>query len=163
MGHLLKTVNPEAAAALEATETPLPQQGQWVRYHCRPGEARSGRPTAPALVMHVDAMDRVCDLLVKHGPDDEVMQFRIRAWSPINDYHCFSILDEPSRESIAPPDGTRLDVLDTKLAVLENELRKSLREANEAAEHLNRQVAQLTQELASLRAASGPPRPPNKR
>lgn len=52
MGHLLSSVNPEAADRIQP-EPPVarpPQVGELVIYHMRPGERRQGRTTFPALV-----------------------------------------------------------------------------------------------------------------
>lgn len=52
MGHLLKSINPMAAEAIQpAPAAPrLPSVGDVVIYHMRPGERRQGRTTFPALV-----------------------------------------------------------------------------------------------------------------
>ena len=52
MSHLLSSVNPEAAAAIQppAAKLPLPDVGVLVIYHMRRGHARQGRTRFPALV-----------------------------------------------------------------------------------------------------------------
>lgn len=52
MGHLLSTVNPEAAAAIqpEPTAPRLPGVGELVIYHMRHGHGRQGRTRFPAVV-----------------------------------------------------------------------------------------------------------------
>lgn len=52
MSHLLQSVNPQAAAAIQpAPARPkLPGVGELVVYHMRAGYARSGRTTFPAIV-----------------------------------------------------------------------------------------------------------------
>ena len=62
MGHLMKTVNPEAAERME--ERPLPIIGEMVHYYCRPGERRRGRTHMPAIVVAIDADNRMLTLVV---------------------------------------------------------------------------------------------------
>lgn len=52
MGHLLSSVNPEAAAAIQPPvgKPRLPQVGEIVIYHMRLGHTRQGRTRFPALV-----------------------------------------------------------------------------------------------------------------
>lgn len=52
MGHLLSSVNKQASDAIQpAPAVPrLPEVGELVVYHMRPGERRQGRTTFPALV-----------------------------------------------------------------------------------------------------------------
>ena len=85
MNHLLSTVNPEAAAAIQPVPArqPLPGVGETVVYTMRQGFARNGRTRFPALVMGeqggrllltvvVDAGDMVDESLVDEaGPGCE--------------------------------------------------------------------------------------------
>lgn len=52
MGHLLKSINEAAAAAIqpEPAKAKMPSVGEMVVYHMRAGYARSGRTTFPAIV-----------------------------------------------------------------------------------------------------------------
>lgn len=52
MGHLLKSINPEASDAIqsEPQAVPRPDVGELVIYHMRVGHARQGRTRFPALV-----------------------------------------------------------------------------------------------------------------
>lgn len=62
MSHLLRSVNPEAADAIQPDpeRQALPDVGDVVRYHMRQGWARDGRTIFPALVQG-------------HGPGDTLM------------------------------------------------------------------------------------------
>jgi hypothetical protein len=52
LGHLLQSINPEAAEAIRETPAAprVPDVGEIVIYHMRPGERRQGRTRFPALV-----------------------------------------------------------------------------------------------------------------
>ena len=52
MGHLLKSINPEAAELIQepTTRVRLPDVGDIVIYHMRTGHGRAGRTRFPALV-----------------------------------------------------------------------------------------------------------------
>lgn len=62
MSHLLRSVNPEAADAIQPgpERQPLPDVGDVVKYHMRQGHGRNGRTIFPALVQG-------------HGPNDTLM------------------------------------------------------------------------------------------
>lgn len=94
MGHLLKTVNPAAAARIEqdaaAVDVRLPGTGMPVLYHLRPGEMRMGRTAFPALVLGRSAAGGL-DLIVFMGANEIIQQERVsayngdgRGWSPID-------------------------------------------------------------------------------
>ena len=85
MGHLLSTVNPEAAGAIQPAEDPFAiraaEIGEVVHYFARPGEGRSGKTKFPAVVMHVgmDGPQRGwLELLVIYGVDDQRGYINIR-------------------------------------------------------------------------------------
>lgn len=65
-GHLLQTVNPEAAAE----DQEVPPVGTRVLYHARPGFGRGGRTAFPADVMHNDPKKGTCVLWVLFGRED---------------------------------------------------------------------------------------------
>lgn len=52
MAHYLKTVNPDAAAAIGKVEHEQPPIGTTLQYYARPGEGRGGKPIAPMVVTH---------------------------------------------------------------------------------------------------------------
>lgn len=90
MGHLLSTVNPEAAERL-AHPIPLPCLGQWVLYCPRPSEMRAKRPRVPALVTGVDERNELLDLLVFNDKDDLLDASNIprrmgedKGWEPLD-------------------------------------------------------------------------------
>lgn len=77
MGHLLSTVNPEAAAAIQPDVDPFavraPEVGEIVHYFARLGEGRSGRMIFPAFVMRVEhegPRRGLLELIVIYGVDD---------------------------------------------------------------------------------------------
>jgi hypothetical protein len=73
MGHLLATVNPEAAAAIKPEESPFlvrePFTGETVQYFARPGEGRAGRQIFGAQILKWDEHG-MAQLLVFYGADD---------------------------------------------------------------------------------------------
>ena len=74
MGHLLSTVNPEAAEAIKPEGQVFPVRppyiGEPVQYFARPGEGRGGgREIFPAMIMKF-AEDGVAELCVIYGADD---------------------------------------------------------------------------------------------
>lgn len=79
MGHLLETVNPEAAKALQHPATPIDlkaQVGWTVLYRGRRGEMRLGRVTFPAIVTHVHD-DGTVNLAVIYDGSDFQTQDRV--------------------------------------------------------------------------------------
>lgn len=88
MGHLLETLNPDAAARMNGEGLSLPGVSDVVLYHPRPGEVRQGRVTVPAIVLKRDVENRHLELLVIHHSDDLITQERVaeyiegdRGWS----------------------------------------------------------------------------------
>ena len=88
MGHLLATVNPEAADRSNGGGRPMPGVGEPVLYHPRAGEVRQGRKVVPAIVLAVDTDNRLLELLIIHAADDMITQNRVaehvegdRGWS----------------------------------------------------------------------------------
>lgn len=73
-GHMLKTVNPEAAALAEQEGLPLPGIGDTVIYCPRPGEVRRGRTQVPAIVVWRDEANRRLDLAIIHEAADMLDQ-----------------------------------------------------------------------------------------
>jgi hypothetical protein len=91
MGHLLATVNPEAARQID-DRRPLPRIGQPVVYHPRPSEIRRGRTEIPAIVLAVDEHNRRLELMVMFEAADMITQPSVpehvagdRGWSYLPD------------------------------------------------------------------------------
>lgn len=76
MGHLLKTVNPEAAADIANETKPIPCIGETVIFFPRPGELRAGRGKHAAIVTAVNDDDTL-DLVVVYDADDFIGQRRV--------------------------------------------------------------------------------------
>lgn len=75
VGHMLATVNPEAAAAIDNPPTP-PDVGTWVVFVPRPGVSRMHRTEFGAMVMgHHD--DGTLQLWVVLEPEDHMMETRV--------------------------------------------------------------------------------------
>jgi hypothetical protein len=75
-GHLMQTVNPEAAAA----EHEVPHPGTRVLYFARPGQTRQGRNICAADVLSSDARKGTATLYVLFGSEDyrEIEHVRMR-------------------------------------------------------------------------------------
>jgi hypothetical protein len=89
MSHLLSTVNPEAADAIQPAPArqPLPGVGETVVYTMRPGYARSGRTRFPAVVMGGDR--GVLDLLVMIDAGDMNDEQMVPEAGPGQEFHCW--------------------------------------------------------------------------
>lgn len=75
VGHMLATVNPEAAAAIDSPPAP-PDVGTMVVFIPRPGFSRMGRTEFGAMVMGAHE-DRSLMLLVWMEAEDVIMETRI--------------------------------------------------------------------------------------
>lgn len=76
MGHLLRTMNPQAADYANELR-PMPIVGMFVHYYPRAGEVRRGRKRVAALVVHTDEDNRLLDLVIVHDANDFVDQQRV--------------------------------------------------------------------------------------
>jgi hypothetical protein len=75
MSVMMRTVNPEATAELEAgRDRRLPHVAQMLLYHARPGEGRRGRLEAPAVCNAVLDEDHVDLTVIWEG--DELVTWR---------------------------------------------------------------------------------------
>jgi hypothetical protein len=80
MGHLLKTVNPDAVAEIELQkriDVPLPKVSDTVIFFPRPGELRAGHGKHAAIVTAVHEEDKTLDLVVVYDADDLIGQRRV--------------------------------------------------------------------------------------
>lgn len=84
MGHLLSSVNKDAAEAIgrEEQKQPLPGIGETVRFFPRPGELRSGKGEYAALVTGRDEADYTLDLVVFFDVDDSIGQKKMPRRNP---------------------------------------------------------------------------------
>lgn len=77
MSHMLATVNPEAADAIDNPPAP-PDVGTWVVFKGRAGFSRMQRTEFPALVLGVDRMGSGgLTLMVVMEPEDMMMEDRV--------------------------------------------------------------------------------------
>lgn len=97
MGHLLSSVNAEAAERMNqgSSERPdIPKPGQVVEYTLRGGHGRMGRTKFPAFVMGVNAHGRGIDLLVFIDAGDMIDEQMVEKAAPGNEFHCWDWLDD---------------------------------------------------------------------
>lgn len=89
-GHLLRTVNPDAADMIEA-QVPkrIPQVGAPAVYHCRPGEGRRGLVKFPGLVLRSSA-DTGIDMIVFFDAEDFRLVERLQPWTEQNPVFCYT-------------------------------------------------------------------------
>lgn len=99
MGHLLATVNPEAAERIEDASAGAPDVGTVVVYIARSGMQRMGRREFPAFVLGHDE-EGFLDLFVLMEPEDMIMESHVRprASDQQEQGHCWRHveLDEPA-------------------------------------------------------------------
>lgn len=115
MGHLLASVNPEAAAAIRPEPIiaagRVPYIGEPVIYFTRPGEGRSGRNQFPALVLDYRADNDSADLVIFFAADDIGDRFRCQRRTTENASACWDFRDEEGGEvTRAEYDQLRKDV-----------------------------------------------------
>lgn len=77
MGHMLSTVNPDAAARIGRENDPLPGVGTIVHYRPRPTDVKRGRWVVPAIVLTADQDNRTLDLFVIYDANDQITQERV--------------------------------------------------------------------------------------
>ena len=82
MGHLLKTMNPEAAALLQRANEPMPTMGMAVVLHGQPKHRKRGRTTLTGLVTSFDPTKRTLDLVVVYEAGDMIDVQRVPEYDP---------------------------------------------------------------------------------
>lgn len=129
-GHLLSTVNPEAAQEADSGRlvphhgsgggdllalrpTLVPKIGEVVAYHPRPGEFRRGRTEFPAMVLQRDEASRTLDLLIFYDRDDQHTMEGVPEWPQGQMTLGWSRIDS------ALSDDPRVPELEARLAALE--------------------------------------------
>lgn len=96
MGHLLRTINPQAAGILDELEKPsvigpLPSVGTSVQFRLRGGEWRNGSDVFAAIVTRAHPEKGLIDVVVVLGADDTMDQREVPrqtedsgwGWSPV--------------------------------------------------------------------------------
>lgn len=120
MGHLLASVNAEAAAAIHpAPDRPrLPGVGASVVYTMRAGHGRSGRTRFPAIVRDHGPNDTLALTVIIDAGDmaDEDLVGRA---APGNEFHCWDYVEavRPVAERLDEPGGLRGEVASLDAAV----------------------------------------------
>lgn len=90
MGHLLSSVNPEAAAAIDG-DYPRVEVGSPVKYTMRDGQRRAGRTQVPGFIMAQND-DGTCDLLLLMEPEDFIEERHIPMKSEHQIVNCWEYL-----------------------------------------------------------------------
>lgn len=86
MGHLLKSVNPEAVERIENPGFDAPDVGVMVVYRARRGVMRMGRTEFPAIVLGHDD-EGFLDLFVLMEPEDMMLESHVRPFVEGNEDH----------------------------------------------------------------------------
>lgn len=76
VGHMLATMNPEAAAEIDNPKKP-PDIGNWVVFKGRAGYSRMHRTEFPALVLGAQPDDGSLILMVVMEPEDMMLEQRV--------------------------------------------------------------------------------------
>jgi len=121
MGHLLSSVNPEAAERIQPAlgRPPLPSVGSVVLYHMRPGHGRQGRTAFPAFVMAQENGRRL-SLLVMIDAGDMIDETLVEQYGVGQEHHAW----EPIEDGRAVAEGLRgtITALHTRVGELEAEI-----------------------------------------
>lgn len=88
MNTMLKTVNPEAAEAID-NPPPPPDVGTWVVFKGRAGFSRMHRTEFAALVLGSEPSDGTLTLMVVMEPEDMLMESRVPFQSHNQEYFCW--------------------------------------------------------------------------
>jgi len=94
-GHLLSTVNPQAA---QTEEFEVPPIGARVQYFARPGQGRGPHITFPADVMFADPKTGACVLWVLYGREDYREHPHVHRRSDQNPYHSWEYVPDGFEE-----------------------------------------------------------------
>lgn len=115
MGHLLSTVNREAADAIDNPPAP-PDVSTMVVYKARAGFSRMQRTEFPALVLGSNSDDGSLILLVMMDAEDVMVEQRVQFQSHNQPHHCWRYRRKSAAEDA---DGE----LPTRIAAIEDFLR----------------------------------------
>lgn len=100
MSHMLATVNPDAAAAIDNPPAP-PDVGTWVVFKGRAGFSRMHRTEFAALVLGADPTDGSLTLMVVMEPEDMMMETRVPFQSHNQPHFCWRYRRPASGEGAA--------------------------------------------------------------
>lgn len=115
MGHLLASVNPEAADAIDHPPAP-PDVGTWVVYRGRAGFSRMHRTEFAALVLGAHD-DGSLTLMVVMEPEDMMMEIRVPFQSHNQPNFCWRYRVKSKEEMAA--ENSEFAALDQRVAALE--------------------------------------------
>ena len=102
MSVMLRTTNPAAAGEIDpGRDRRVPYVGQWVIYHCRPGEGFQGRLEAPAIVINVEDDDHI-EIVIFRAGDDTITRFKVPRRTDQNTFNCWSFNEWDDRHYQRP-------------------------------------------------------------
>lgn len=137
MGHMLKTVNPAAAEAIDNPPAP-PDIGTWVVFKGRAGFSRMRRTEFPALVLGASPEDGSLSLMVVMEPEDMMMEDRVPFQSHNQEHFCWRWRRKSDAEDLVPgSDGDLIKMLASRVATIEQVL------AGDDLEKLEKRIAVL--------------------
>lgn len=90
-GHLLSSVNPQAA---QTEDFEVPPVGARVQYFARPGQGRGPTTVFAADVLHANPRTGACELWVLFGREDYRDFVNVRQRSDQEPYHCWDYLPD---------------------------------------------------------------------
>lgn len=119
-GHLLQSINPDAAEAIRPlpARQPLPGVGEIVTYTMRPGHGREGRTRFPALVMGERGGRLMLTVIV--DAQELVDESHVDEAGPGTEHHCW---ERPAPTAVPGLHGT-VAALHERIGVLEDENEK---------------------------------------
>jgi hypothetical protein len=143
-GHYLKTINPEAAAAIGQERTgDMPEIGDWVLYYPTPGEMPGGTDRFPMQVMQV-GKDGMVFGIAKAGISDErdVRAFRRSVENPTRAWDWPHRQPRQGQQEAAPDlDVARaINVMDSELTEYRGKLEEVIKQSNELEKKLNETI-----------------------
>ena len=127
MSVMLATTNPEAASEYQNRDTRRPYAGQSVVFHCRPGEGRAGKISAPAIVHSVFDDDHV-DLVVIFDADDLGTRMKIPRKTEQNPFNAWAFNEQDDKHYLRPLDLPPPAIARDEFLDLSEEVKKLNRE-----------------------------------
>lgn len=130
MGHLLATVNKEAADDIENPHRNLPDIGTRVVYGARAGFQRQGRTEFPADVMGINR-DGSLSLFVTMGQEDQIVEDAVRERTHNEPHHYW-------RRIVDNQVNAEISHLSTELEVLKHQVHGDFEVTDKSIiDHLN--------------------------
>jgi hypothetical protein len=123
MSTMLRTTNPAAVDEIDpGKDRRRAYVGQTVIYHGRPGEARMGKLSTPALVVRVEDDDHI-EIIVRYAAEDALDRWKVPRRTEQNPFNCWSFNeweqdhydpDKPGISEAPPATGTSMSWADVK-------------------------------------------------